>query len=200
MKEVLVNWVTVSSYSIHALDQCMTKCKRFIRFNTIISLAFSTASGSLSVLSYSKDVSLVLNILLTFFSFTVAVLGSVIKVYQYQERLEIYIKTKQDWINFATNISTEMELPDDLRSMDDKSLLSKYKNEYNKLLQIDYELFGDIKSKNKKEPPEENVSIPKSNGLRIHAILLYIANKFKKKEKTPPDIEEGTLESHPTEG
>ena len=71
MKEILLNWVAVSSYSIQSLDQCITKCRRFIRFNTIISLAFSTASGSLSVTSYSKQASLVLNILLTVFSYFV---------------------------------------------------------------------------------------------------------------------------------
>jgi len=182
----------------------MTKCKRFIRFNTIISLAFSTASGSLSVMSYSKQVALVFNILLTVFSFTVAVLGSIVKIYQYQERLELYIKTKQDWINLSSVISTELDMVPELRKITDSELIEKYKNDYNRLLQTDYELFGGIKKDLKKQrllESNKNNIIPKSSGLRIHDILIYIANK-----KSEPlhqevlDIEAGNreLETHPT--
>jgi len=168
-KDILINWLAVSSYSIQALDQCMTKCRRFIRFNTIISLAFSTASGSLSVTSYSKQASLVLNILLTVFSFTIAVLGSVVKVYQYQERLEMYIKTKQDWINFATIISTSMP------TTQHDTIIKVHTENYTRLLQTDYELFGDIKQKLKKVTYDTSAIIPKSKGLRIHDILKYLA-------------------------
>jgi hypothetical protein len=190
MENVLLNWIAVSSYSIQALDQCMTKCKRFIRLNTIISLAFSTASGSLSVIGYSKNASLALNILLTVFSFTITILGSVVKVYQYQERLELYIKTKQDWINFASSISTEIEL-------NNKNIpIDKYKNDYNKLLQTDYELFGGIKKDLKKQKliEESSIVIPKSSGLRIHDILIFNATKNYKNE-TVINIEEGVEET-----
>jgi hypothetical protein len=176
---VLIDWIAVSSYSIQALDQCMTKCRRFIRLNTIISLAFSTASGSLSVSNYSKNASLVLNILLTIFSFSIAVLGSIVKVYQYQERLEMYIKTKQDWINFASTIATDMTLNDNNYQI----LIRKHKDSYNKLLQIDYELFGEIKKKLKFTFNDNSIIIPKSKGLRIHDILKYIAEQEAEQEE-----------------
>ena len=186
MKQVLLNWVAVSSYSIQALDQCMTKCRRFIRFNTIISLAFSTISGSLSITSYSKNLkaTVVINILLTFCSFTVVILGSIIKVYQYQERLETYIKTKQDWTNFASNISIELSLTD----CNYDSIISNNKSKYNQLLQTDYEIFGGIKKDLKKEKDHELDIIPKAKGLRVHDILLYVANN---------DVEsKGELKTH----
>ena len=170
MKEILLNWVAVSSYSIQSLDQCITKCRRFIRFNTIISLAFSTISGSLSITSYSKN-NLIINIILTFCSFTVVILGSVIKVYQYQERLENYIKIKQDWINFASSVSTELTL--NLPSYE--VIISNHKNKYNQLLQTDYEIFGDIKKNLKSIIDIESGLIPKSKGIRVHDILLYVA-------------------------
>ena len=185
MKEILLNWVAVSSYSIQSLDQCITKCRRFIRFNTIISLAFSTISGSLSITSYSKN-NLIINIILTFCSFTVVILGSVIKVYQYQERLENYIKIKQDWINFASNVSTELTL--NLPSYE--VIISNHKNKYNQLLQTDYEIFGDIKKNLKSIIDIESGLIPKSKGIRVHDILLYVAKKEKSKEIKDVNIPE----------
>ena len=174
-KKVLLNWLSVSSYSIEALEKCISICRSIIRINTITSLAFSTISGSLSVTSYTKNnagLSLVLNVLLTVCSFSVAVLGSIIKVYQYQERLEVYIKIKQEWVSFASVISTEIDLPKDFRRSDNE-IIKVYKDKYNTLLSHDYELFARIKKDFKKNISNiDHDIIPKKEGLRIHDILL----------------------------
>jgi hypothetical protein len=180
MKKHLLNWLAVSSYSIQSLDQCITKCRRFIRFNTIISLAFSTVSGSLSITSYTKN-NLVVNVLLTFCSFTVVIIGSIIKVYQYQERLENYIKIKQDWINFASGLSTELTL----KREPYESIINNHKNKYNQLLQTDYEIFGDIKKNLKLNNDIETGIIPKSKGIRVHDILLHVAKNEEDVQENP---------------
>ncbi len=194
---VLLNWITVASYSIEALDKCINLCRSRIRINTIISLGFSTASGSLSVTTFNKNsqvVSTVLNAFLTTFSFTVAIIGSYIKVYQFQERLELYIKTKQEWIAFVGILSLEMELPCNLRR-DAKQVIKLNINKYNDLLAIDYELFPRIKKEFTRKVQENTVGIiNKTEGLKIYDIML---NNVKKQfEKLNKNINEGDITAH----
>ena len=181
---VLLNWITVASYSIEALDKCINLCRSRIRINTIISLGFSTASGSLSVTTFNKNsqiISTILNAFLTTFSFTIAIIGSYIKVYQFQERLELYIKTKQEWIAFVGILSLEMELPVNLRR-DAKQVIKLNINKYNDLLAIDYELFPRIKKEFTKNVQENTVGvINKTEGLKIYDIMLNnVKKQFKK--------------------
>ena len=124
---------------------------------------------------------MVVNILLTFCSFTVVIIGSVIKVYQYQERLENYIKVKQDWINFASGLSTELTL----KREPYESIINNHKNKYNQLLQTDYEIFGDIKKKLKLNNDIESGIIPKSKGIRVHDILLHVAKNEEDVQENP---------------
>ena len=190
--------ITIDSYIIESLYKCIKLCRSRIIINTIISLAFSTASGSLSVTSYAKNneiVTYVLNGFLTAFSFSIAIIGSYIKVYQFQERLELYIKTKQEWIAFVSTISSELDLPKDMRR-DAKLVIKDNTTIYNKLLAIEYELFPRIKKEFTKKIKNANENtIEKTEGLKIYDIMLNNVNRQFKKIKT--DHITVDIEGHP---
>jgi hypothetical protein len=94
-------------------------------------------------------VNLVIKILLTVMAFTIAVNTGRIKIYQYQESLEDYIRIKQEWIQFAVNIAAELQLPIDLRQ-DALYIIENYKGKYLDLLKAESEISERVKDRIKK--------------------------------------------------
>ena len=72
------------------------------------------------------------------------------KVYQVQEQLEVYIKIKQEWIDFTTLIISELQLPTRLRR-DASYLIWKHKDQYSDLLKKDVDVSSFVR-KRIKEP------------------------------------------------
>ena len=139
----LFEWLTIAAYNIKCLELGSSYFRTIIRNNTIMGLVLSTLSGTLSVSQLGiqdpdQIMSKVLNAVFIALSFSIAIFTGYLKIYQIQERLEQYIKVKQDWISFSTGIASELQLPIALRR-DALWIIIKNKNTYLDMLKIDLE-------------------------------------------------------------
>ena len=199
--KIILNWITVGSYSIEILEKCINMCRKRIRLNNFISLGFSTASGSLSITSYNKNdyrTTLVISILMTILSFCITISGGFIKVYQFQERLELYVKTKQEWVAFISELSSVV----DFKREDALEIIRNNSEKYKHLLSVDYELFPEIKRKysEMETPTTENISneiVTKKSGFNISSIVLTLVKKhlvlLQKQEKNESSGNENSV-------
>lgn len=167
----MFEWISVAAFNIRCLELGSDYNRRTIRKHTIIGLVLSTLSGTISVSQFgtvdTRAATLVLNGIFTLFSFTIAVFTGYLKIYQVQERLEQFIKLKQDWTTFATSIASELQLPIELRR-DALFVIIKNKNTYLDLLKIDLELPDAIKrTASETLPHPENLSLDISTLPRI---------------------------------
>lgn len=144
----LLNWISISQNNIESLDLSISYLREQIRFNIILGLLLSTASGTISVANIgfvsNANVSLILNSVFTAMSFIIAINTGRIKIYQVQERLEQFIKLKQDWTFFVTKIVSELQLPVDLRK-DALYLIQTYREKYLDLIKTEVEIPASIK-------------------------------------------------------
>ena len=159
----LFSWITISALNIECLDEAIKRYRKFIAYGTILGLLFSTASGTISATrintTNTKDnVNLVLAALFTILSFAIAIYTGILKILQIQERLENFIKIKQEWILFSASISSELQLPIHLRKPV-LGIISIYKNKFLDLLKVDSEvpefIKNDIIEKIKKKEEEK---------------------------------------------
>jgi hypothetical protein len=150
----LLSWITISAYNIECLDYAIDDCRTVIRRNTIFALFTTTLAGTLNITQFglipNEQVNITIKILLTLLTFAVAINAGRIKIYQYQESMEDYIKVKQDWTAFVVTISTEMQLPVYLRR-DALYLIETYKEKYLDLLKHECEIAQNIKEKIKQK-------------------------------------------------
>jgi len=142
--ETLIEWVSIAALNMKILDKTISYFRAIIRRNIIIGLVLSTSSGTISAVrinnTNSNDLfSFALNILFTGMSFLITYSTGYIKVFQIQEKLEQFIKIKQEWISFSTLIASELQLPVKLRQNASK-LIEKYKLTYLDLLKYDLEI------------------------------------------------------------
>ena len=140
----LFEWICIASYKIACLEFASNNNRKQIQNITIIGLILATLSGTISIGTFSipGDSGLTQKILsgvFTLLSFTIAVATGYLKVYQVQERLEQYIKLKQDWVIFSTSVASELQLPIELRK-DGLWVIIKNKTTYLDLLKIDVEI------------------------------------------------------------
>ena len=186
----LLSWISISAYNIECLELAIDESRAVLRRNTIFALFVSTLAGTLNITQFNlipqEYVNIVIKILLSLFTFSVAINAGRIKIYQYQESLEDYIKIKQEWISFVVQISTELQLPIHLRR-DALYLIESYKDKYLDLLKFECEISSAIKSKikNKMENDiKEGLKIKSSNlhpalmsksGIKISEIVFDIA-------------------------
>jgi hypothetical protein len=167
----MFEWLSVAAFNIRCLELGSDYNRRTIRKHTILGLVLSTLSGTISVSQFgasdTRTATLVLNGIFALFSFTIAVFTGYLKIYQVQERLEQFIKLKQDWTAFATSIASELQLPIELRR-DALFVIIKNKNTYLDLLKIDLEIPDTIKQvANTTLPHPENLSLDVSTLPRI---------------------------------
>jgi hypothetical protein len=115
----LNEWITIAAYNIQILTYASQYHQQLLRNNIILGLLLSTASGTISAARFSitNDTLLdnILNGLFTAMSFIIAIFTGCIKVYSVQERLEEFLRIKQDWIVFSTALTSELQLPTPLR-------------------------------------------------------------------------------------
>lgn len=186
----LLSWISISAYNIECLELAIDESRAVLRRNTIFALFVSTLAGTLNITQFNliqqEYVNMVIKILLSLFTFSVAINAGRIKIYQYQESLEDYIKIKQEWISFVVQISTELQLPIHLRR-DALYLIETYKDKYLDLLKFECEISDNIKNKikNKMENDiKEGLKMKSSNlhpalmsksGIKISEIVFDIA-------------------------
>jgi hypothetical protein len=156
----LIDWLWTSIYIIECLEISIISSRNTLRYNTILGLVLSTLTGTLNITQFNliNDyyVNLVIKILLTVMAFAIAVNTGRIKIYQYQESLEDYIRIKQEWIQFAVNIAAELQLPIDLRQ-DALYIIENYKGKYLDLLKAESEISERVKNRIKKMMEADDV-------------------------------------------
>jgi hypothetical protein len=149
----LIDWLWTSIYIIECLEISIIHSRTTLRYNTILGLILSTLTGTLNITQFNLIdnyyVNLVIKIFLTLMAFTITVNTGRIKIYQYQESLEDYIRIKQEWIQFAVNIAAELQLPIDLRQ-DALYIIENYKGKYLDLLKAESEIGERVKEQIRK--------------------------------------------------
>ena len=148
------DWLKIASFNVQCLEHGIKEYKSIIRYNVITGLILSTASGTISSARFGLEVNsqldTALNISFVMMTFGIAIFTGAIKVFQIQERLEEYIKAKQEWLNFITVIGTEFQLPLNLRQ-NAIDLIIKHKDKYLDLMKRDIEIPERIKKRVLKE-------------------------------------------------
>lgn len=172
--DTLYEWITISSYNIHALEQSIYYYRSIVRRSTVVGLVLSTLSGTLSatqMVQNNDTVKLYVNGAFIVMSFTMAIFTGFIKIYQIQEKLEEFIRLKQEWISFSTSIVTEIQLPLQLRQSSIK-IINQNKLKYLDLLKSDMDIPLHIK-----EETAQHFSYIKSNDSKnsIEDIILRVA-------------------------
>jgi len=141
--ETLNEWITIAAYNIQILTYASQYHQRLLRNNIILGLLLSTASGTISAARFGLQTNVVvdnvLNGLFTAMSFLIALFTGCLKVYSIQERLEEFLRIKQEWIVFSTAITSELQLPTQLRH-DALYTIVKNKAKYLDLLKANPEI------------------------------------------------------------
>jgi hypothetical protein len=138
----LLSWLSNANYNIECLDLSIEDCSKTIRHNVILGLMMSTGAGTISTANMGivsdGQAKFILNIVFTVMAFIIAINTGRIKVYQIQERLEQFIKLKQEWTYFITTIAVEFQTPVALRK-DALQLILNNKEKYLDLMKRDCE-------------------------------------------------------------
>lgn len=173
----LFEWINIAAFNIRCLEICIIRYRGWIRNQMILNLILSTSSGTISIsqfgLTGSQQIDLIIKILLTIFTFLIALSAGALKIYQIQERLEIAIRLKQQWATFATGLSSELQLPIELR-IDGLWIIEKNKKTYLDLLNTESDVPDDIKKIVDKELPHP-VNM-KLDVINLPQILINIAD------------------------
>ena len=138
--DTLYNWLVISSYNIMILERTIEYYRKILRIFTISGLVLSSLTGTISVsqLTQSSN-SIILNYIFTFMSYSITALTGALKIYRIQEKLEDFIKIKQEWISFSTSIVSQMQLPLKMRQ-DAEDIIQMNKVKYLELLKLDLEI------------------------------------------------------------
>ena len=141
--DTLVQWNNIAAYNIAALEMSILQYQKIMRWNVILGLVLSTSSGALSAARFGLDsytqMGIMFNALFTFMAFSITIFTGGIKVYQIQENLEIFIRIKQEWINFATLLVSEFQLPV-LERADALTLIKNNKSKYLDLMKTNMDI------------------------------------------------------------
>ena len=135
----LLSWLSNANYNIECLDLSIDDCSNTIRHNVVLGLMMSTGAGTISTanmgIQMDTRLKFILNIIFTVMTFIIAINTGRIKVYQIQERLEQFIKLKQEWTYFITTIAVEFQTPVTLRK-DALQLILNNKEKYLDLMRM----------------------------------------------------------------
>lgn len=191
----ILQWIHIAAINLDVMTEANTHYKRYIRRNTIISLILSTlaSTASLSQFNLSEDahpeLTLVLKIFFTGMAALIAISTGFIKVYQIQEKLEKAIKLQQEWTSFGSMLSSELQLPVDLRK-DALYLIVKFKDTYTELfkqqIDVSQKIIRRVAIKNGLEPYSLSLSELFERVLEAEADRLGITNN---------ELENGTSDS-----
>jgi hypothetical protein len=150
----LISWLHTSAVMLDLTREATTYYRKVMRRSTIVNLIFSSVAGTVSLSQFnignSDNAYKVLDTLLKAFfsasSILVALNTGYIKVYQIQERLESTIQLQQQWSNFGSLITSELQLPTPIRK-DALQLINKMKETYHQLIRDHVDINRDILEK-----------------------------------------------------
>ncbi len=134
----ILQWLHIAAINLDVMTEASHHYRKLIRRNTIIGLIMSTlaSTASLSQFSISETaypgLTTALQVSFTVMTATVAIFTGYLKIYQVQEKLEKAIKLQQEWSLFGSLLSSEIQLPINLRK-DALYLIIKYKETYSEL-------------------------------------------------------------------
>lgn len=143
--QTLMQWVHISAIYLEIMSEATQHYKTLLRRNSVLNLILSTLAGtaSLSQFSINEESNPVLTLLLkgffTVMSFIISISVGYLKIYQIQEKMETTIRLQQDWTVFGSKITSEMQLPENLRK-DALFLIIKMKETYFDLIKSQVEI------------------------------------------------------------
>ena len=206
--KTITDWMYMGAYQMKILDVAISEGRAFIRSNAILGIVLSTLSGTLSITTFtvggsssgSSIYSIFASSLFTLFSFTVAIYTGYIKIYHVQERLEENIKNRQDWVGFTSVITTELQLPLNLRR-DALYLIVKFKDMYVGLIKRESDIPHRLRRRVDAEmvtrqTAETDTDHPEIQTFTTLADFVYTVQKglmgaVRKAEETKHDLESG---------
>ena len=140
----IISWVAIGRRKIREMELIVEHNRLFMRTVTFYNLIFSTASGTVGVATIenaalAKETRFWCNVAVVLASYMITMLTGALKICQVQENLELAIKYKQDWIGFAAEIASEIQLPDAYRR-ESQFVINKNRAKYLELLKLDIEV------------------------------------------------------------
>ena len=152
--KTLISWLHTSAIMLDLTREATAYYRKLMRRSTIINLVFSSVAGTVSLSQFNgssdsatyKTADTLLKAFFSAASILVALNTGYIKVYQVQERLESTIQLQQQWSNFGTLITSELQLPITLRK-DALQIITKMKETYHHLIRDHVEINRNILEK-----------------------------------------------------
>ena len=140
----IISWVAIGRRKIREMELIVEHNRLFMRTVTFYNLIFCTASGTVGVATIensalAKETRFWCNVAVVLASYMITMLTGALKICQVQENLELAIKYKQDWIGFAAEIASEIQLPDAYRR-ESQFVINKNRAKYLELLKLDIEV------------------------------------------------------------
>lgn len=181
--DTLIQWNLIAAYNIAALELSIMHYQKIMRWNVILGLILSTSSGALSAARFGldsyKQLGVAFNAIFTFMAFSITVFTGGIKVYQIQENLEIFIRIKQEWINFATLLVSEFQLPV-IERVEALTLIKNNKSKYLDLMKTSVDIPEWIKERVEAEIYDKKMKQlhTKTNGHDLVDIIFQVNNSL----------------------
>jgi len=136
--KTLMQWVQISAIYLDVLVESTAYYRGVLRRHTILNLILSTVASTVSLSQFNikesdmPELAIAMKVFFTVITLAVAFAAGFLKIYQIQEKLESSIRLQQNWTTFGTVITSEMQLPVDLRK-DALFLIIKMKDTYTEL-------------------------------------------------------------------
>jgi len=143
--QTLMQWVHISAIYLEIMSEATQHYKTLLRRHSVLNLILSTLAGTASLSQFSINeqnnptLTLLLKGFFTFMSFVISISVGYLKIYQIQEKMETTIRLQQEWTVFGSKITSEMQLPENLRK-DALFLIIKMKETYFELIKSQVEI------------------------------------------------------------
>jgi hypothetical protein len=143
--QTLMQWVHISAIYLEIMSEATQHYKTLLRRNSVLNLILSTLAGTTSLSQFSINennnptLTLLLKGFFTAMSFIISISVGYLKIYQIQEKMETTIRLQQEWTVFGSKITSEMQLPENLRK-DALFLIIKMKETYFELIKSQVEI------------------------------------------------------------
>lgn len=135
----LLQWIHISAIYLDVLIFATEYYRRILRRHTILNLVLSTLASTVSLSQFNikeddyPQLTITLKVLFSASTIIIALSAGFLKVYQIQERLEKSLQLQQEWTTFGSKITSEMQLPVNLRT-DALYVIIKLKEMYSNLV------------------------------------------------------------------
>jgi len=119
--KTLMQWIHISAIYIDVLGESTKFYKRILRSHTIMNLFLSTLGGTTSLTQFNTGpetftgLNTLMKVILTAITFIIALSHGYLKIYNIHDKVEKNVKLQQQWIQFGSTLTSEMQLPVSLR-------------------------------------------------------------------------------------